>query len=246
MSLIKVVGMNVDGSDLSFELPDAKVIFLRGRLKEHFLYVMESLLSMDASGYYGELDCHEQADLSGGAFMLFSGGGAVKSKDKFVEATGLIPPTHVIRYTGKGQTFRSFYMERGLSTYSPVYTDMRRYSHAIDDAKWIRLIGVVNNLLGFEFVRLIDGRLDFHPKAGLPISQEGQKFVYMLMAECYLTPDKYKRVLLLSDIPYLDRQDELRLIQRLSYINGHLLALSTAGVDFSDIKPGSSISFLSV
>ena len=249
MSILKMVSMTVDGHVVSHEIPGKKTVFVRGRLAEHFLYVIESLLAMDVSGYYGELD--KQAgvgykELEGENFVLFNDG-CIKSVDKVVQTTGIVPKTHVIRYNGVGSDFRSFYLEPGLSTYSTVYTDMRDYSHVIDDAKWVRLIATVNDLLGFEFVRLDNEKLLFNPVDGHKISVDGQKFAYMLMAESYLTPsDTYRRILLLSDIPYFDKETQLKLLHRLGTIPGLSLILSTAKVDFADIKEGSSITFLSV
>ena len=248
MSLIKFVSMTIDGGKKGVELPDVKTVIVKGKLKEHFLYVVESLLAMDTSGYYGQVDKQTGSnykELDEEVYMLFQDGG-IRSENQLVQVTGVVPNTHVIRYTGAGETFRSFYMEPGLSTYSSVYTDMRKYSHVIPDAKWFRLIAMVNDLLGFEFVSLDTEGLHFAPRADCWISVEGQKFVYLLMAESYLTPDGYKRVLLLSDIPYLEKEAQIKLLRRLSDIPGFGVTLSTAVVEFTDITAGSSISFLSV
>lgn len=249
MPLIKFVSMSIEGGKKGVELPDANTIIVRGRLKDHFLYTVESLLGMDTTGYYGELDKQSGAEYSSiddETYLLFSGDGGIMFKDRSVQTRGVVPNTHVIRYVGADANFRSFYMEQGLSTYSTVYTDMRKFSHVIIDAKWLRLISTVNNLLGFEFVSLSDGALHFSPKSDMPISEDGQKFVYMLMAESYLTPDGYKRVLLLADIPFLDKEAQLKLFKRLSDIAGFGLILTTADLDFTDISEGTSISFLSV
>lgn len=248
MSLIKHVSMTIDGGKKSMELSDARTIIVRGRMKEHFLYVVESLLAMDTSGYYGEIDKQAGAnykDIEDEAFVLFQDGG-IRSVDKVVQTSGVVPSTHVIRYTGADEKFRSFYMEQGLSTYSTVYTDMRKYSHVISDAKWFRLLAMVNDLLGFEFVTADDGELAFHPMNGFPVSPDGQKFIYLLMAECYLTPEKYRRVLLLSDIPYLTTELQIKFLKRLGDIPGHGVTFSTSKVEFTDIQERDSISFLSV
>lgn len=249
MSLIRMVGFEVDGSPVSVEIPSKKTVFVRGRLREHFLYVVESLLARDVTGYYGELDMQagkHYRDLDGELFLLFNDGG-IQARDKVVQVNGIVPSTHVIRYIGVDDKFRSFCLEQGLTTYSTVYTDMRDYSHVINDAKWVRLVMTVNDLLGFEFAVLEDGHLRFNPLEGHAVSPEGQKFMYMLMAECYLTPANVaRRVLLLSDIPYLDKELQLKFLKKLSDIPGLSLILSTADVDFTDIKEGSSISFLSV
>lgn len=243
MSLIKFVSMSVDGGKKGVEVPDVKTVIIRGRLKNRFLNVVESLLAMDVSGYNAQLDGQESIDDE--AYILFKDGG-IRAKDGVAELQGVVPPTHVIRYAGSGDKFRSFYLSPTLSTYSPVYTDMRKYSHVIVDSRWYRLISIVNDLLNFEFVRLEDGNLSFSPRSDMPVSVEGQKFVYMLMAECYLTPENFKRVLLLSDIPSLDTATQLKLFQRLGVIPGFGVIFSAAGVEFTDVKEGTSISFLSV
>lgn len=248
MSLIKYVGMQIDGGDVGVEFPNKTILFVRGRLNEHFLYVMESLLARDTSGYYSDLDSHAgklYSDIDGHLVMLFNDG-AIQSNERVIQVSGVLPSIHVVRYIGVGTTFRSFHLESSLSTYSTVYSDMRKYSHVIDDAKWVRLISVVNDLLGFEFVKLEDEKLSFSPSADCKFSIEAQKFVYMLMAECYLTPDGFRRILLLSDIPFLEKEDEVKFINKLCAIPGASLTLSTSEVGTSDIEPYNSMSFLSV
>lgn len=248
MSVIKYVGMQVDGGDVGVEFPNKRALFVRGKLNEHFLYVVESLLARDTTGYYSELDSHagkSYKDIDGELLMLFNDG-AIRSSERVIQVTGVLPSIHVVRYIGVGNTFRSFYLESSLSTYSTVYTDMRKYSHIIDDAKWVRLIAVVNDLLGFEFVSLDESGLHFSPSEGHHFSVEAQKFIYMLMAECYLTPDGFRRILLLSDIPFLEKSDEVKFINKLCDIPGGSLALSTAWVSADDIEPYKSMSFLGV
>lgn len=248
MPLIKSVSMTVDGSKVAKELPDVRTVVVKGKLKEHFLYTIESLLAMDTSGYYGAIDGKASyRDLDGEHYLLFrDGSSGIRSMDKVCQTTGVVPSTHVIRYTGDDIKFRSFYMEQGLSSYSSVYTDMRKYSHAITDAQWCRLIMLVDNLLGFEFVVFEDGALRFNPQDGMPLSAEAQKFIYMIMAECYLTPPNYKRVLLLSDIPYLDNQMQIKLFKRLGELPGFGITLTTADIGFTDIQERDSISFLNL
>lgn len=245
MSFIKSAKV---GSGINCEFPDKKIIFVRGKSREQLLYVVESLLAMDMSGYYAELDKRAGREYTGvgdDVYLMFNDG-AITASGGVVQLQGLIPKTHVIRYIGVDTQFRSFYLEQNLQSYSSVYTDMRKYSKVIDDAKWFRLITTVNDLLGFTFVELEDDELKFHPSEECAISTDGQKLIYMLMAESYLTPEGYKRVMLISDIPYLEKDMELKLIKRLGAITGLSLILSTADVEFSDIANEQAMTILTV
>lgn len=248
MSLIKVVGFQVDGHEVSFELSQKKTIYVKGQYREHIMYIMESLLARDGSGYYWDLDTRRDAkykEVEGKSYILFNDGG-IMCQDKVVQVNGLVPNIHVIRYTGQDYTFRSFYLQNGLSEYSPIYTDMRKYSHVFDDAKWVRLMVTLNDLLGFEFVRRVGDELQFSPNEASEIPVKCQEFMYMLMAECYLTPGgTYSRVLLLSVIPGMPKTIQQKFIQRLGEIPGATLTMSSAPMEITDIKDGTSITFLS-
>lgn len=249
MSVIKFASFqDADGGLIGVELPNKKTIFVRGKLSEHFLYVVESMLARDTSGYYGKLDGSagkSYQDVDGEMCLLFNDG-AIRSNERVIQVNGALPSTHVIRYTGVDSTFRSFLLENSLTTHSPVYSDMRKYSHIIDDAKWVRLIAVVNNLLGFEFAKLSDGSLSFSPRTDCHFTVEAQKFMYMLMAECYLTPDGFSRILLLSDMPFLEKEDEIKFISCLGTIPYHSLTLSTSRASMDDIQAYESMSLISV
>ena len=72
------------------------------------------------------------------------------------------------------------------------------------------------------------------------------QIIYMLIAECFLTPKGYHRVLLLPNISYLSKEVQLNLLEVLDNIKGHSLTLSTAGVDVLDISGRRAITVLNI
>lgn len=246
MSLLKSISTEINGRKAQVTFPDKKSIVLKGQNALHMLFVVESLLAQDLSGYYSEVDKKDgfnYGDIEGLSSLTFNDG-AIFGKDNMCKAQGILPNIHVIRCLGT--TFRSFYLSQELSGYSTVYNDMRHYSHIIQDAQWIRLLALVNNIVGFEMVSMKNGDLSFSFMDNYGISVEGQQIIYLLMAECFLTPDNYSRVLLIPNMSCLDNQTQIRFLEVLDDIKGHTLTLSTASIQPSELSESSCISFLNV
>lgn len=247
MSLIKCVTTEISGRVIQVNLPEKKTLILRGSTALHLLHIVECLLGQDFTGYYWNLDKSygfNYEEVSGESSIIFNDG-AVFGKDKVTQVQGVIPNIHVIRYLS-GYTIRSFYLSTTVSSFSPIYDNLTKYYGILQDTQWVRLIMLVNNVLGFEFVRLEEDKLEFNQLRGSYISVEGQKLVYSIISECFLTPDKYSRVLLLPDIDVLPKDIQVRFLEVLDNIKGHTLTLSTANLGFEDIKGRSIISFLNV
>lgn len=246
MSLLKSVSTEIKGNKVQVNFPEKKTIVLRGQNALHILYTVESLLAQDFTEYYSELDKqygYYYGNLEGTSILVFNDS-AIFGRDKQVKVQGLVPNVHVIRYLDAN--FRSFYLSSNLTNFSPVYTDMRHYSHIIQDAQWVRLVSVVNNVLGFELVEFKNNDLFFKFQSNNEISIQGQQIVYLLMAECFLTPPNYHRVLLIPEIEYLPKEVYIRFLEALDNIKGHTLTLSVSDIQPMDLKASSVISFLNV
>lgn len=249
MSLIKGITTEIQGRTIQVALPDKKTLVLRGSssLPLHLLHIVECLLGQDFTGYYWKLDKSygfNYLTVEGESSVSFNTG-VIFGKDKVTQAVGSVPNIHVIRYLS-GYTFRSFYLTTTVGSYAPIYSNLTQYSGILQDTQWVRLISLVNNVLGFEFVELDGEHLEFNVLDASYVSVEGQKLVYSLMAECFLTPEGYSRVLLLPNIEVLPIDVQVRFIEVLDNIKGHTLTLSTAKIGVENLRESSVISFLNV
>lgn len=247
MSLIKSINTEISGRGVQVYLPEKKTIILKGINALHVIHILECLLGQDFTGYYWELDKQygfRYSEVSGVSSVVFNAG-AILGKDKVIQLQGVVPNIHVIRYLN-GYTFRSFYLSTTVGADATLYSDMTKYSHVLQENQWIRLLALVNNLVGFELVRLDGESLKFAFRNDVDISVDGQKLIYSLLAECFLTPEGYSRVLLLPDMSVLPSDKQVRFLEVLDDIKGHTLTLSTAKISASDIKENSIISFLNV
>lgn len=247
MSLLKSLNTEVNNRALQVNFPDKKSLILRGTNALQVIHIVECLLSQDFTGYYAELDKKYgfRYDNVYGLSSLVFNAGAILGKNKETQVQGVVPNIHTIRYLGC-YTIRSFYLTNVAGTYAPLYNNMTRYSHVIQDIRWVRLLALVNNVVGFELVKLENEQLKFNFVENGEIGVDGQKLIYSLIAECFLTPDGYSRVLLLPDMNILPKNIQVRFLELLDDINGHTLTLSTANIIPSDIKTTSIISFLNV
>lgn len=247
MSLLKSLNTEINGRPLQVNFPDKKTIILRGSNALQVIHVVECLLSQDFTGYYSDIDKvydYYYQKVTGVSSLVFNAG-AILGKNKETQIQGVVPSIHVIRYLNDCK-FRSFYLTTVAGTYSPVYNNMTKYSHVIQDTQWIRLLALVNDLVGFELVKLENEELKFTFNENSEICIDGQKLIYTMLAECFLTPDGYSRVLLIPNIDILPTKVQVRFLELLDDINGHTLTLSLADINPSNLKATSIISFLNV
>ena len=89
-------------------------------------------------------------------------------------------------------------------------------------------------------------KLVFNLVENYPIPIKGQKLIYLLMSECFLTPKYYHRILLLSDIRCLDSKTQVRFLEILDNIGNHSLTLSCANIQPSDVRSNSVVTIMNV
>ena len=225
--------------------PKKKTIILRGNNATDIIYRIESLLSNDYTAYYINADkmygfSYENFD--GESILNFSTG-SIFGKAKVVSTRGQVPKMHCIRYLGKG-VFRSFVNveHRGVKILN---YDMTKYDGEISDVIWYRIIETTNALVGSKIVDLKDNKLEFNFVENSDLSVEAQKFIYMIISECYLTPLGYSRILLFSDIYIMPASWEAKLLETLDNIAGHSVCLSNAEVEYNHFT-SPAVTFLNV
>jgi len=244
--LLHTIKTKVKSKSYNLELPNKKSIVLSGSNALQILYTVEALLSGDYLGRYKYFDKKwgfEYQPFTGDSELVFKEG-TITGKNGIASFTGRIPKIHCIRTLGKGQ-FRSFVSSQGVGT-SPLSVDMTKYQHTLPEIIWKELISNVNKFLGGEVVTLEKGELKFDWLTSSEYSVEAQKFIYLIFAECYLTPQGYSRVLLMSNIEFLTGRQQVLLIEALDNITGHSCCLSSGNINLSDISSTSIVSILNV
>lgn len=248
MSLIKAIKTEVNGKQVSVTLPDSKTVILRGRLSMHILYVVESLLSSDCTGYYADIDSQfgiKYEALDGLSQIMFNNG-YLSGRDKCVMAAGVVPNFHCVRYIGNNvHQLRSFLLASD-GNLNCLDHDLTKYSSVLADTQWIRMMAIVNDIVGYEMCELKEHKIKFNMDVDSDIDEDTRGLIYILVAECFLTPPNYHRVLLLPDIIGLYPDTQVKLLDSLDNISGHTLTLSTARVQPADIVNSRSVTLLNV
>ena len=245
--LLKSLKTEINGNLVSINFPDKKSIILRGENGIQLLHVLESLLSNDFTGYMSDKDKQygfHYKPISGMSQLSFNTGD-IYGKDKSIHIQGSIPKIHCIRYLGACNKIRSFLISDQLE-YSELYIDTTKYSQSLEVSQWVRLSSLVNDVVGFNMVTFENSKLKIKFLEDYTISIEGQQIIYLLIAECFVTPRGYSRIVLLPDIPYLTGELQVKLIETIDNINGHTLALSTGDIKPSDLSHTSVVSFINI
>lgn len=189
--------------------------------KDSILYTLERFLARDFGSYYDEIDSNlgvKYKSINGSSTLQFIGGISSFSDSKLI-LRGTIPSIHCIRYAKKDR-IRSFLIDSELSN-EVIGRNMTIFSSVISDSKWKRLVTLANELVGYEFVKvdIKNRKLSFNIHSYNDWSEDTIKFVYLLISEAMLTPDKYTRVMLLSEIDILSDKQMSKLIKTLSSIS---------------------------
>lgn len=237
---IKGIQTVIDSEFISIKFPNKQSIILRGRERklEQILYLLECSLMNDFTNYYGDLDCkkgYNYYELNGQTIVTFTNG-AIRGKDKCIEKSGDIPKFHVIRYVS-GSEIRSFYISKSMNN------SMYSFSKRLTSDELIRLVANVNKVCGCDFCSIEGSKITFNKDY---TNDDNCKLIYLLIAECFQTPEGYMRVILLPNIKGMTSKQQALLIETLDNFNGHELLLSSGSISEDDLSPNSCVSFLNV
>lgn len=170
---------------IDIQLPTRKLLIVRGGSdsKSFVSDVIESILGTD----YTRANAEEifQTDSS----LTFDDGEAY-IKARAVCVKGKTQNIHCVLNDGVG--VKSFLTAEGTKDTSISY-DFTHYNNGIENNKWIRLVTLTNNVLGYNAVSLLHNEITFDLK------NDFMKLIYLLLAESVATPEGYSRIMLLSE-----------------------------------------------
>ena len=247
---IKKLSMFIDNRMVNIDFQGHKLVCLSGAKenRDTLLYTLERFFANDFSSYYDEIDLNlgfNYKNIEGTCTLNFISGFSSYTNGK-KKQRGTMPRIHCIRYT-KGGRLRSFLLSSDSSD-EVIGTNMTIFSSVISDSKWNRLVAIVNKLIGYEVVKLdIKSRkisFDIHSYNGW--SEDAIKFVYLLISEAMLTPDKYTRVMLLSEIDILSTSQITELIKTLSSISRNEMIIFSDSTSANDLGYSYKVLNLSV
>lgn len=242
--MFRNIQFTINKHKVSFDFKGRQNIVVSGSNKMNLIYCMEMLLGKCFNSDIGTKDAVygvTYSDISD-CILTFTNDSMIAGKGSMVVSKGVVPKIHCIRHSGEG-TIRSYVFSDELCN-ANIGLSLTQYSRVLSDVDWYRLITLTNKFLDAKVVDVKNEQLEFNFIDGYKYSIEAQKFVYLLFAECMLTPTGFSRVLLLGDIPFLSEDDQIRLMGYLSSIRYHSCSISTINISLD--KVSENISLLSI
>lgn len=229
-----------DGKEYSFGFKSHRSLILYGTRALDILYSLEAILTSELGSnistkdqvyqinYSNISDIHLQ--FTNGSFVIMSSGALIQRGNR--------PIVHTIRYSGKGNIRSYDFTARNVD--SNIDNNLFEYSSALTEVQWLRFISAVNLFLDFNFVELVDNELVFRMNETTEFTEEECRFVYMLFGEIFLTKNK-NQILLLSDIEFMTKEHQIKLISFLTNILRVEFLVSAMNIDYSDINKTNNI-----
>lgn len=225
--------MTIDDKLVNLSFDNSSCVCLTGQedIKATVVYTIERMLARDFGLYYDTLDSEiiKYKPVTGNITIKLQNG--VLTRDtRSVHAVGDIPKLHCIRYTIGGR-IRSFTIN-DESDNGIIGVNMTEYNSQVSDGKWLRLANLVNGVCDFDFVQLDtqNGVLSFNFENDT-WSEEELKIVYLLLSESILTPDGYRRVIMLTPLNELTKEHQKSLISALIKLTKNELVIFCDDVD---------------
>ena len=238
------------GQIINLDFSKKAVLVLNGMNSDDIIYRIECLLYNDYTSYYLKYDNtlgFNYSVFDEDSVLYFNNGSHIigTASKRIITTKNTLPKLHCIRYLQKGEIRSFITTDSDITGKKSIDYDTTVYSSDISQNIWFRIIETTNQYLGKKFVELKDNKLYFDFSEN-DFSKEAQKFVYLLISECYLIPKDYKRVLLLSNIELLNNSQQVRLLELLGNFSSHDICISSARINISDCSDNTNISFLNI
>ena len=242
--MFKNIVFTINKHKVSFDFKGKPNIIVSGSNKTNLIYCLEMLLGKCFNTDISKKDATygiEYSDITD-CMLTFTNDSIILGKGRSVVSKGNVPKIHCIRHSNGG-TIRSYVFSDELLD-ANIGLNLTQYSRVLSDVDWYRLVTLTNKFLNAPVVNVCNDTLEFNFLSDYKYSIEAQKFVYLLFAECMLTPTGFQRVLLLGDIPFLTEDDQMRLIGYLSSIRYHSCCISTINISLDKVTE--NIALLSI
>lgn len=242
--MFRNIQFTINKRKVSFDFKGKQNIVVSGANKLNLIYCLEMILGKSFNTDISTKDSVygiKYDDITD-CMLTFNNDSVIVGKGSMVVSKGAVPKVHCIRYSSGG-TIRSYVFSDELCN-ANIGLDLTKYSRVLSDTDWYRLCALTNKFLGINIVDVKNEQLLFNFVDNYKYSIDVQKFVYLLFAECMLTPTGFSRVLLLGDIQFLSNDDQIRLIGYLSSIRYHSCIISTINISLDEVT--NNISLLSI
>lgn len=238
----KQITTNLNGNFVNIMLPDKKSIVLKGDkdTKDCVLDVIKAILGCDYTGVMSE-NFNRNLFMSSSSLVFTNG--ELFIKDKAVVRKGKVPRLHYVEYAG-GITIQSFLVTESTEN-TLIGFDLTEYTPLISSEMWLRLITMVNRVVGFEFVSLTNETLSFNFDTSI-MSEDALKVIYLLIAESFTTPEDYLRLVVIRDFGCIDKNKMGELIEVLDNIRGLEMVICTADIQPDSLSKNSIVTFVSI
>ena len=238
----KQITTNLDDHFINIMLPDKKSIVLKGdrEVKDCIFDVVKAILGCDYTGVMSE---NFNRNLFTSSSSLVFTNGELFIRDKAVVRKGKVPRLHYLEYAG-GTSIQSFLVTE--STESTILgCDLTIYTPLLPMDAWLRLIAMINKVVGFEFVTLTNENLNFNFDTS-SMSEDALKVIYLLIAESFATPEDYLRLVLIRDFGCIPRNKMGELIEVLDNIRGLEMVICSAEISPESLSKHSVVTFVSI
>lgn len=226
------LNIQLNGSVRNIEITEGKTNILSGNYSQAVQYAIEHLLRHDFSHLYDEcakIDYNFDVSRVGSSIVLKLGYSSIVSENGVVTTDGGFPAVHMVRYMENGGV-RSCLISENSESISSVFQNMCKYSDVLTQVGWMRLVSLVNHVVGGNFVELINKTLRFNDV------DMARKVVYLVLSECMTTPPGYRRLVILPDLIELPEDMRVRLLSVLDDMESFLATISLTPLKSSAVE----------
>ena len=220
-----------NGVSIDVAFPDKSLLLVKGN-SNIFLHLVESLLAYDFTGNL--VNDTKQYNYEGVSSLVFDSG-VLTGQEKRVFDEGVIPKIHSIRYLEDSDNIRSFLIG-GDSEGDMISNSTLKKTGAISDESWVRITQVLNNLFGYTAVSIENSNLIFSFEERPELSEKVQKIMFLLLAECYLTPSGYERLVILPNMTGVNKSVLSKFMYQLILTSGKTTVMTSADLQLSDFS----------
>lgn len=241
----KGITTQVGGRLINIELPDTKSIALTGDNQscDFILDVIRSLLTCD---YTNELEVFggQNTVFKTRSTLTFTNG-TVSVKNKSVIIDGKIPKLHILDVDEFGG-LASVIMSDSIDIRNSVgidTTNLKFLRTQLADIQVRRLVELMNRYAGYDAISIGVDELKFNFE---PENASRLQVAYMTLAESFLTPDNFLRIVLLHNCSFFDEIELAKFVELLDNVPKLEMLFVSGKIDSSSLSANSVVKFVNV